>query len=288
MTRACLTAVGPSVESSVSPTQDNASRGSEGSTRPNTQGLYLCRTRSQIREARTPWSPIRKSHHRHRRWRWGGLGQLRPGNRIRVEKLTSQFAKLLGDFDLSSLRAHSGAVYGVWSDFRLAYLNPAWFRFAHENGGEPSVSRHWRLGASILDGIASPVREFYQAKYRHALRSHTVWNHEYECSSDTLYRLLHQIVYPLGSAEGLLVVNSVRVERAHSQTERPARPADDAIYRDKQGRLHQCAHCRRVKNLLELERWDWVPEWVRVVPPPVSHRLCPSCVAHYYAPAANG
>jgi hypothetical protein len=205
-----------------------------------------------------------------------------------VEKLTLKFEKLLRDFDLTSLRDHSGVIYGVWSDFRLAYLNPGWFQFARENGGEPRISSRWRLGTSILDGMTSPVREFYHARYAESLRTYNVWSHEYECSSDAVYRLLHQMAYPLGAGEALLIVNSVRIERTHDPTERPARHADDAVYRDKKGWVRQCAHCRRVKNLLELERWDWVPEWVRVVPHPVNHGLCPLCVAHYYAPAANG
>ena len=211
-----------------------------------------------------------------------------PYDPIGVEKLTSQFAPLLRDFDIAGLRGHSGVVYGVWPDFRLAYVNPAWFQFARANGGEPRISKHWRLGTPIIDAMTSPVREFYQARYGNALRTRSVWSHEYECSSDTLYRLLHQTVYPLGAGEGLLIVNSVRIERAHDPQERSARQADEAIYRDTQGLVHQCAHCRRVKNLLELERWDWVPDWVKAAPQPVNHRLCPVCIAHYYAPAANG
>ena len=187
-----------------------------------------------------------------------------------------------------SLSKHSGAIYGLWPDFRLAYLNPAWFQFALANGGEPRVSRDWRLGTSILDAMSIPVREFYEANYSDSLRSHTVWSHGYECSSDTTYRWLHQMVYPLGIRQGLLVVNSVRIERPHHSHDRPTKEADDAVYRDKNGLAHQCSHCRRVKNLLETERWDWVPEWVKVAPEHVSHGLCPLCFAHYYPAAAKG
>ncbi len=205
-----------------------------------------------------------------------------------MEKLVPRFAKLLGGYDIVGLRAHAGVIYGLWPDFRLAYLNPAWFQFALANGGEPRISRDWRLGASILDAMTSPVREFYAAKYRNALRTYGVWSHEYECSSDTIYRWLHQMAYPLGRGEGLLIVNSVRIERPHDPHERPARRAADAVYRDHNGLTHQCAHCRRVKNLLEVERWDWVPEWVKTAPRAATHTLCPLCFAHYYPSAANG
>lgn len=205
-----------------------------------------------------------------------------------MEKLAPRFATLLRGYDTLGLREHSGVIYGLWPDFRLAYLNPAWFQFAIENGGEPKISREWQLGSSILDAMTSPVREFYATNYRNSLTTYRVWTHEYECSSETVYRWLHQMVYPLGRREGLLIVNSVRIERPHDPRERMARQAVTAIYRDNNGFMHQCAHCRRVKNLLEVERWDWIPEWVRVVPNAVTHTLCPPCFAHYYPSAANG
>lgn len=130
-----------------------------------------------------------------------------------MEKLDSRFAKLLRSHDIASLRDHSGVVYGIWPDFRLAYLNPAWFQFALENGGEPRISKDWRLGASILEAMTSPVREFYQAKYRHSLSSRVVWNHEYRT---------------LLSACGEWLVNPGRSNRAGSSKEDKGRRAAPA------------------------------------------------------------
>lgn len=205
-----------------------------------------------------------------------------------MEQRAPHFEKLLHSHSIASLRQHTGAIYGIWSDFRLAYLNPGWFRFALENGGEPQITFKWKLGVSILDAVSFPLRAFYEHSYRHCLRSQQIWNHEYECSSDSVYRWLHQIVYPLGQAEGLLIVNSVKIERPHDPQERPVQPAEDVIYRDQYGLAHQCAHCRRVRNLLERERWDWIPEWVKQVPQATTHTLCFACYGHYYPLVANG
>ena len=110
--------------------------------------------------------------------------------------------------------------------------------------------------------------------------------HDYECSSDTVYRRYHQIVYPIGGREGLLVVNSLVVERLNHPDRRPARAADELFYVDENGLIYQCAHCRRVKNVREGERWDWVPEWVKRCPECTSHVFCPTCFRHYYPIAA--
>ncbi len=196
--------------------------------------------------------------------------------------MNPEFERLLRHHRIDDLRAHAGSVYGVWPDFRLAYFNPAWFRFAKDNAGEPAISARWGLGASILDAIPPGVREFYETSYRECLRTGNIWTYEYECSSDSIFRLLAQVVYPLGRAEGFLIANSVRVEKNHDSKERMAKPPDDHVYRDQDGFIHQCACCRRVKNLDEPERWDWVPAWVAQIPVAASHTFCPPCFGHYF------
>ncbi|HCS12653.1 MAG: hypothetical protein COS82_03700 [Zetaproteobacteria bacterium CG06_land_8_20_14_3_00_59_53] len=51
------------------------------------------------------------------------------------------------------LEAAESSVYGIWPDFRLAYCNPAWFRIASREQGEPAISQCWHIGASILDAM---------------------------------------------------------------------------------------------------------------------------------------
>jgi hypothetical protein len=196
--------------------------------------------------------------------------------------LNRAFKNLLRSHRFENLETHTGAIYGVWANFRLGYMNPAWFLFAKANGGEPSISVEWGLGRSIMDCVSGEIKALYETKFNACLNSHTVWSHEYECSSDTIYRVYHQIVYPLGQGEGLLIVNSLVIESPHDPEQRPVRAADESIYVDENGFICQCAYCRRVKNYREAERWDWVPEWAKRCPKRTSHTFCPSCFGHYF------
>ena len=205
-----------------------------------------------------------------------------------MEKCEHDFRELLRKHNLKDLGVHSGTIYGVWADFRLSYLNPAWFRFARENGGEPKISEEWGLGRSILDCVAGEVKAFYERKWNACLDAHEAWSHDYECSSGSVYRRYQQISYPIGHRDGLLIVNSLVVERPHDLDRGPARAADESCYVDENGIILQCPGCRRVKNLLEPERWDWVSEWVNRCPKCTSHSFCPTCFRHYYPIAPTG
>ncbi len=199
-----------------------------------------------------------------------------------MKRLDRAFKNLLRYHDFEFLEAHSGAIYGVWKDFRLAYFNPGWFRFAEDNQGEPQVSNEWGLGRSLLDCVSGEIETFYNEKFDRCLQTDTVWSHEYECSSDTVYRRYHQVVYPLPKRGGLLFVNSLIVEQPHDPSVGKAIAADLNAYVDRNGFICQCAYCRRVKNFSEAERWDWIPEWVKRCPENTSHTFCPSCFGHYF------
>jgi hypothetical protein len=205
----------------------------------------------------------------------------------RMERLDREFQSLLSHYNFEYLETYSGVIYGVWKNFRLAYLNPEWYRFAKENGGEPVISTKWGLGRSILDCVSGDVKRFYAANLKACLTSHTIWSHDYDGSSGAIGRCYHQIVYPLLDQEGLLIVNSSVVEGLHDPKRRPARTAVEGIYLDKNGFYCQCAYCRRVKNFHETERWDWVPAWVKRYPENTSHTFCPSCFAHYFSMAST-
>lgn len=195
-------------------------------------------------------------------------------------ELHPEFPDLLRGHDLEALNAHAGSIYGVWADYTLAYMNPAWFRFAEENQGEPEISRRWGLGASILDCCTGGyVRNVFSSWFRFCLSQQLPWEHDFECSSGDQYRLFHQNVYPLGRGEGLLIVNALRVEYAQQDW---AGAASMSHYLDEDGCLQQCANCRRVRSFAEPERWDWVPDWVRHCPENISHTFCPVCLRCYY------
>lgn len=188
------------------------------------------------------------------------------------------FLSLLVGFE--SLEGEHETVFGLWPDLRLAYVNPAWFRFARENEGEPAISRDWTLGRCILDAVAEPLRPFFVGNYSRCLEINRPWEHVYECSSDEKYREFHMTVFPLERAQGLLVVNSLRIE---TTPHREAKAAVQRDYRSDDGLILQCCHCRRVRRRTDPGGWDWVPEWVRQCPPKTSHGICEPCFAYYYS-----
>lgn len=204
---------------------------------------------------------------------------------ISLELRTSPgFMRLLRPFSLEDLEKQEGTVFGLWSDLRIAYLNPWWFRFARENGGEEDIILYWGLGRSIMDCVPDVLRTFYINLYESALKKHPSSGppiqHQYECSSDNHFRLYLMTLYRLEGAGGILVVNSTVIEKPHDIETRPPREGVADRYTDKNGFIHQCSNCRRIKNLQEEGRWDWVPLWVRRPIRQTSHTLCYTCFAY--------
>lgn len=192
------------------------------------------------------------------------------------------FQPLLTEFDVDELEKAGGTVYGLWPDLRLAYMNRAWSHFASENGGGTTFGRGWGLGRCILDAIAQPLRPFFVANYGRCLDESRPWEHVYQCSSAERYREYHMTVFPLGRREGLLVVNSLRVESPHARVALP--PLEDR-YRNANGIICQCSHCRRTRRVDEAAIWDWVAEWVKRSPKGTSHSICPECFGFHYSKA---
>ncbi|MDH3317271.1 MAG: hypothetical protein OER43_16100 [Gammaproteobacteria bacterium] len=202
-----------------------------------------------------------------------------------MQYLDESFAAFLVDHDLDKLERYAGTVYAVRADFRLAYMNPAWFRFAEENGGEPAISRRWQLGAPVMPAISATLRSFYEIRFRACLQGGEPWMHDYECSSAGVYRRFRQTAYPLKEGSGLLVVNSLSIQAAHDPADRTPRRAAKSSYRDENGVISQCPHCRRVMVPRDSEGWDWVPAWVEGPPQEVEFALCGTCQGRYRADA---
>jgi hypothetical protein len=195
------------------------------------------------------------------------------------------FKKLLEPLNLTGLENHRGTVFGIWEDRRLAYFNPWWYRFARENDGEDAIILDWNLGRSVMDSVPGSLKEFYENLYRSVFEkdptSGPQVRHEYECSSPDIFRRYLMTLYRLGEAEGILVVNSLVVEEPHDPGTRPSHEPLPAAYVDENGFIHQCAGCRRVMNLKEEDRWDWVPAWVAKPPLRTSHTLCSTCLPFF-------
>lgn len=195
------------------------------------------------------------------------------------------FLRLISGLGFEKLHRNRATAFGLWPDLTLAYYNCGWKRFASENGGEPRISTQWRLGRNVLEAIAAPLRLFFADHYLRCLRDGRPWEHLYECSSDRIARLFHMVAFPLGNAQGILVVNSLRQA---VPDQRVGSPPIEAIYRNNDGLIVQCCHCRRVCRHADEATWDWVPQWVAALPHDVSHGICDPCQSyHCSAPATS-
>lgn len=188
-------------------------------------------------------------------------------------------------FSRPELDDSTGTIFGLWPDGTLAYVNAAWDLFAAANGAGPDFARRWDLGASYFDAMTPPLRPFFRDLLARAPVPDNLARppaHEYECSSADVFRRFCLHVYALPGAAGFLMVNSTLLERPHDIVRRPPRLATPENYRDDQGVIHQCSHCRRVLSAVGPDRWDWVPAWVERIPVEMTHTICPICFDYYY------
>lgn len=162
----------------------------------------------------------------------------------------------------------------------ILWVNRAWSQFARANDGEPVLSR-FGPGTSYFDGIAGPLRGFYEGALQNALVTGEPFDQDYECSSPDVLRLHHLRALPFGD-EGLLLEHSVKVERPHAAGE--ALPGAGADHVDAHGLIHQCSNCRRVRRVRRADgrAWDWIPALVALPPANASHCICATCVGYYW------
>ena len=201
-------------------------------------------------------------------------------------EITKEFEALIGESRLESLNAHPGTVYGVDSEFNISYLNPAWFEFADENGGDIFKGTSWSLGSKLFDVIPAVQQPFYKDLFESALidgKSLVVPRQsEYECSSEQVVRRFSMHIYPVDGG-GLVIVNSLLVGELHGSLQMKQQASiDEKDYIDNDRFLYQCANCRRVRNLKIAGRWDWIPRFIKEPYPRTSHGICEPCMQHYY------
>lgn len=193
-------------------------------------------------------------------------------------RYTDDFVQPLQDlFDLDSLEADPGTIYGASPDFRLAYVNTAFDRFCAENGGPAGGIA---LGTSLVDLVEGPLRDFYRDRFSHAATTGAVPQFDYECSSAATFRRFRMSIFRVGDRGNLLIANRPIVETPRGLP--AAAPPDEAGYRTPEGILAMCSHCRCARHVAD-GRWDLVPAWIARQPPRVSHGLCPPCAAYYLA-----
>ncbi len=182
---------------------------------------------------------------------------------------------VIAEFDLRQ-RAEDTA-YLLSAELRLLHTNLGWIRFALDNEGEALI-RRWGHGTCVIDAIAAPLQEFYQAGFEGVLASGVEWTHDYECSSADQYREFRMTARRLQGAH--LMISHVLLELRHHT--RFSHLPDDALYRQ-DGLIDMCAYCRRVSTrTLATPRWDWVAAYVEDPPPWITHGICPLCADHYF------
>lgn len=196
------------------------------------------------------------------------------------------FHNILECFDPLQVETHAASVYGMWQDFTLAYVNPAWMEFARDNHGEPQISTEWNLGRSLMDAVPPTLKNFFGDFFHASLQISGEQTHPrqlvYECSSDRLFRQFQMTVYPVPKQQGWLVVNALVREIPHPLMPHGPHEITAWEYVDQNGIIHQCAHCRKIKHVRDENRWDWIPEWVKTVPSSISHDLCHFCLEYFY------
>lgn len=193
-------------------------------------------------------------------------------------RIAPGFSDVLREANFAFLEGSPDPSFALDASMCLAYVNPAYLTFGCSNGGLHSVDTFEGIGTFIGDFMSEPLRQFYLDAYKMVMGNRKTWNHDYDCSSESLYRRFRQSAYPL-PRKGMVVINHLIEERAHSATsDQPIK----AVYLNNKGLIAQCSHCRKVRRYQGGMRWDWVSEWVASPPEEVTHSLCEPCTDYYY------
>jgi hypothetical protein len=193
-----------------------------------------------------------------------------------------EFPVFLRDkYDEGALEADASSFAAIDAGATIVWTNKAWRDFAEANGGPRSL-RAGAVGLSYLEPIAPPILPFYAESFSRALETGTPLEQDYECSSDQVFRKFRLRALPVDQA-GLLLEHRLIVERPH---DREAAAPVESAYRDNNGIVVQCANCRRVQRP-DRSTWDWIPEWVKEMPPRTGHGICAPCMGFYWSGPAR-
>jgi len=187
---------------------------------------------------------------------------------------------LLSDY-LARFEDDPAIVYVLDQGLNIAWCNAAWDGFALSNGGEPLL-RNSQVGRNVVEVTPAVLRPFYAKMYAAVMQRGQEMNCEYECSSDRTLRRFHMHLAKLETRNRgslLVIVNSLILE---AEIPDPGMHYGFRELRDENGLITMCSHCRRTRKPGSGDRWMWVPELVREMPPDVSHGLCSICFHIHY------
>jgi hypothetical protein len=187
------------------------------------------------------------------------------------------FASLLEGMNLDALDEDGATILGFWADGRIGYLNPTYEAFGVD-GGAPRIRAEWGLGSNVFDATPDVLRPFYVDLFRRARTAPAPLTHQYECPSPPLARTYVMRLHALAGGRGLLASHALVVARPYPETW----PADEGRYRDEDGLIRQCAHCRYVRRVGHVSSWEMVPEYLVKMPEGTSHGVCAICFEYHY------
>jgi hypothetical protein len=176
---------------------------------------------------------------------------------------------------LSQFESTPELICVVDAEFKIVYCNPTWDAVAIANAAE-SATGDQLSGLSLIQFIPSALEYYYVKLLQRAREKREVVYAEYECNTPEMYRRFCMALTPIPRSPLLAIVHTLK--DAGTIPYAPHLPGD---HNYGQGELVlMCAQCRRTKRLRE-NRWDWVPEFVRSMPPHVGHGICEACAASY-------
>jgi hypothetical protein len=180
---------------------------------------------------------------------------------------------------LEIIRPSPSISYILDGQRNITYCNPAWDQFAIANEA-PELAYESVYGTPISRWIPESMYAFYSRVFDDVENTGKLWQHSYECSSETRFRTFQMHVYPILPMNWLLVMNTKLVE--HEQTVEA--PEDLGVFVDQHGIITVCAHCRCVRRTDNPQEWNYVPKFLKKGIPNLSHGLCPACNLYFWKP----
>jgi hypothetical protein len=153
------------------------------------------------------------------------------------------------------------------------YCNPAWDAFALSNGGTEAALARSVIGRNLLDFIPPVLQAFFSERLSSVLGEMRMWDHFYECSSPSEFRIFRLQALALHDAGELLVCHTAVHAAPHYRP--PSRlPTTE-------GPVRICCHCRKAAKADDGQKWLWAPELLIRPPRDRVNDLCPECSEYY-------
>jgi hypothetical protein len=181
------------------------------------------------------------------------------------------FLALLEHFSIDRLEADETPIFGLWSNLRVAYANPAGEQLVR--AASPGLAR-WGVGSSILPALPERLRFFYVEELQRVVANGKIVRHVEDPVVSGLPPRRAELLPLWGS--GVLVTFVPVIDASAS----PGAPLD-ARYRSDNGFILECSYCHCFRRAGAVERWEWVPSFVTRTPERTTHGVCYRCFGYH-------